>query len=142
MLAASPADPADCWLRFSAFDWSKSKRCEQDERELKKHIRQGKSAFRSAARQPGQNQAQLRTKIEKLESLEQSLGEASAKGQLLSFVPEEGEILRTTHQQAVGALETLEEKHDDRIKALLTNHQIEDRASALLAEGHLENKRL
>ena len=125
---------------LSAFDWSKRKLVEQYERELKKHIRQGKSAFRSAARQPGQNQAQLRTKIEKLESLEQSLGEASAKGQLLSFVPEEGEILRTTHQQAVGALETLEEKHDDRIKALLLKYrsQIEDRASALLAEGHLE----
>ncbi len=125
---------------LSSFTWSKRKLVEQYDRELTKHIREGKSAFRSMIRRPGQDQADLRGKLAKLETLEQSLSEATASGQLLPSVPAEGEVLQTTHKQAVAALEALEEKYDSKIKALQEGYrtQLETKASALLEEGHLE----
>lgn len=123
-----------------SFAWSKRKLIEQYERELTKHIREGKSAFRSIIQRPGQDQADLRGKIAQLETLELSLAEAAANDQLLPSAPAEGEVLQTTHKQAVAALGALEEKHDRKIKALQEGYrtQVETKASALLEEGHLE----
>lgn len=125
---------------LSSFAWSKRKLVEQYERELTKHIREAKSAFRSTIRRPGQDQTELRGSLEKLDILEASLKEAIANGELLPSIALDGVALQTTQKQAVAALEALEEKYDSKIKALQEDYraQLETRASSLLEEGHLE----
>ncbi len=125
---------------LSSFAWSKRKLVEKYERELTKHIREAKSAFRSTIRRPGQDQTEVRGSLEKLDSLEASLEEATANGELLPSIALDGVALQTTQKQAVAALEALEEKYDSKIKALQEDYraQLETRASSLLEEGHLE----
>ena len=125
---------------LSSFAWSKRKLVVQYEREMTTHIREARSAFRSGIRQPGQNQADLRGELEKLEVLEDSLRKAVSNDELLPSINVDRAALRTTHKQAVAALEALEEKYDRKIKALQEDYRttLETKASSLLEEGHLE----
>ena len=125
---------------LSSFAWNKRKLIVQYERELTTHIREAKSAYGRAIRQPEQNQAHLRGELDKLEVLEVSLKKAAANCDLLPSIAVDRVALRTTHEQAVAALEALEEKYDRKIKALQKDYrtELETRASSLLEEGHLE----
>ena len=72
--------------------------------------------------------------------LEDSLRKAVSNDELLPSINVDRAALRTTHKQAVAALEALEEKYDRKIKALQEDYRttLETKASSLLEEGHLE----